>query len=200
MVADLVTQLQPLSAPMKADHPSGNGLGENCSNHPHHGGCQNLDCTSIMNVNWNHRKGKGNRQLGLLRVRSQQIYFCSPVCAYTLGYEMEDLKLGFHMTLPKTYRELIYYLQTDFCCKLHKHKFYESICILNLFALKGQSYGKDLVPNWNQIKQQLLKLNLPSQIKHLLVDPSQLVKPDLVDRKRRLEETSKPVTKKAKTE
>ncbi len=119
MVADLVTQLQPLSAPMKADHPSGNGLGENCSNHPHHGGCQNLDCTSIMNVNWNHRKGKGNRQLGLLRVRSQQIYFCSPVCAYTLGYEMEDLKLGFHMTLPKTYRELIYYLQTDFCCKLH---------------------------------------------------------------------------------
>lgn len=153
IVADLITQLRPLSAPMIDDEFQSN----HCSNRSHRGGCQNPNCQSVLNFIWNHRKG----QYGLVKVRNIRTYFCSLPCAQLGGYQFEDIKLGVHLTIPKAYREIIHYLQNEFCCQLHQFKFYESICVLNFFAQKGKMYKKDLVPHWDQIEVVLRKLNLP---------------------------------------
>jgi hypothetical protein len=177
LVADLVTHIFPLSAPMRQSNSdstaslssqSVDGIADidyqsqNCRNYPKPGGCGNPDCESVLNFRWSHRKDHTS-----FKVRGERIYFCSVPCAESLGYTFEDLKLGCAGTLPKSYREICHFLQKDFCCRLHKFKFYESICILNFFAQKGKIYKKDLVPNWDKIEVLLRKLNLPGLTKLL---------------------------------
>jgi hypothetical protein len=151
LVSEIITQLMPLSAPMKElEEPT-----LYCRNNYQEGTCCNPECQTMLNVRWGHRSSQY-----IIKVRCRQIYYCCLACAQNHRQPLRDLKLGIHLTIPKSIRLIIYFLQNNFCCRLHMFKFYESICIINFLVLKNSAHRYISDQTWSNVLNQLMRLNL----------------------------------------